>query len=86
MSVDPQLPIWFEASGVLITVAIMGLAIVALITLVKTSDLTGIQRLVWVSAIIFLPVVGPILWLTTRGILRRLNPAGQSGETTPGGA
>jgi uncharacterized membrane protein YhdT len=82
MSSDPHLPIWFEASGVLITVAVIVLAVAALIVLVKTGGLTDIQRLVWALAIIFLPIVGPVLWLVTRTIIRR----GPSSETNHNGA
>jgi hypothetical protein len=86
MSSDPHLPIWFEASGVLTTVAMIVLAIAALILLVRTGGLTGIQRLVWTLAIIFLPVAGPILWLVTRAITRRGILGDPSSETNHNGA
>jgi len=81
-----HLPMWFDASGVLIAVAMIVLAVAALIVLVRTGGLTGIQRLVWALAIIFLPVVGPILWLVTRAIIRRGILGDPSSETNHNGA
>jgi len=76
VNADPNIPIWFESLGVVLAIAIIALAVAALVVLARTKGLSSIQRLVWALAVIFVPVVGPILWLLTRPSIRRSNYPG----------
>ena len=44
-------------------VLVIGLSVYALVDCLQTPNPKALPKLVWVAIILFLPVVGPVLWL-----------------------
>jgi hypothetical protein len=74
-SVEPVVPFGFEIGGALVAVVWLALLIGALIGVVRSQALSGAQRVLWIAAILLLPLVGAlawwVLWLVGRSAARR---------------
>ena len=44
-------------------VLVIGLSVYALVDCLQTPNPKALPKLVWIAIILFLPVVGPVLWL-----------------------
>jgi hypothetical protein len=62
------IPPFFEIVGFAIGVAMAAFALVAIVSIARTQSVTPVQRVVWVLAVVFVPVVGAIVWLATSAI------------------
>lgn len=61
---NPLLPAGYDIAWSAALVAVIGLAVVALISLAGTArHLTSRQALVWVLLVLFVPALGPVAWL-----------------------
>lgn len=70
---NPLLPAAYDIAWSVIFALVMVLAIVALIVLIRSAGrLRAGTAVIWALLILFVPVVGPILWLTAG---RRMTPA-----------
>jgi Phospholipase_D-nuclease N-terminal len=64
-TVNPMLPVGFDIAWSTIVVLVIVLAVVALISLARTANrLTPTEALIWTLVTIFVPVVGPVAWLS----------------------
>lgn len=75
MNNGPVIPLGFEVIGTTFVIVYAALTIAALVTLAKSSKISSGQRIVWIVAVILLPLVGAAVWLATyfieRSTLRR---------------
>jgi hypothetical protein len=70
---NPLIPAGYDIVWAVIAVLILALTITALFTLARSAGrLSPTQALVWTLVVLFLPLVGPLTWLT---IGRRAAPA-----------
>ena len=74
MTTDPQIPLWFDALGLLLPFAMLALLVAALITLVRATGLSSGQRVAWAVALVVVPIMGPAVWLISRAITRHARP------------
>ena len=64
-SIHPLLPAGYDIAWTAISVLLIALVIVALVSLAQSAKrLTSWQALIWTLVTIFVPVVGPIAWLS----------------------
>jgi len=62
---NPLVPAGFDIAGSVIAVLVIALTIVALVVLARSARrLTSVQALVWTLVVLFVPLVGPVVWLT----------------------
>ena len=70
---NPLIPGGYDIAWSVITVLVIALTVVALVVLARSARrLTSVQALVWTLVVLFVPLVGPAVWLT---IGRRAVPA-----------
>lgn len=61
---NPLLPAAYDIAWSLIAVVLVGLAVVALVSIARAAKrLTSGQALIWVLLVLFVPVAGPVAWL-----------------------
>jgi Phospholipase_D-nuclease N-terminal len=64
-SVNPLFPVGYDIAWSTIVVLVVALAVVALVSLARTaSRLTSMEALIWTLVTIFVPLVGPVAWLS----------------------
>jgi uncharacterized membrane protein YhaH (DUF805 family) len=64
-SINPLLPAGYDIAWTIISILLIALVIVALVSIARTAKrLTSAQALIWTLVTIFVPVVGPIAWLS----------------------
>ena len=64
-SINPLLPAGYDIAWTIISILLIALVIVALVSIARTAKrLTSTQALIWTLVTIFVPVVGPIAWLS----------------------
>jgi len=64
-SANPLVPAGFDIAWVAVSVLLVVLLVVALVSIARTANrLTSFQALIWSLVAIFVPVVGPIAWLS----------------------
>jgi Zn-dependent protease with chaperone function len=68
---NPVLPVSFELLAIVPLVLWAALLVAALLTIAKSTQLTGAQRVLWTIAVIVLPVAGSAAWLISYWIERR---------------
>jgi membrane protein DedA with SNARE-associated domain len=68
---DPVVPVSFELLAFIPLVLWAALLVTALITIAKSAQLTGAQRVLWTIAVIVIPVAGSAAWLVSYWIERR---------------
>jgi membrane protein DedA with SNARE-associated domain len=68
---DPVVPVSFELLAFIPLVLWAALLITALLTIAKSAQLTGAQRVLWTIAVIVIPVAGSAAWLVSYWIERR---------------
>ncbi len=62
---NPLIPAGYDIAWSVVTIVMVGLAIAALVVLARSAGrLTTPQALGWTLVILFVPVVGPLAWLT----------------------
>ncbi|GLK15601.1 PLDc N-terminal domain-containing protein [Herbiconiux flava] len=61
-SVEPVVPLGFEIGGALVAVVWLTLLVGALIGVVRSQTLSGAQRVLWMAAVLLLPLVGALAW------------------------
>jgi hypothetical protein len=72
-SANPLVPTGYDIAWTAVSVLLVVLLVVALVSIARAANrLTSFQALIWVLVAIFMPVVGPIAWLS---IGRRPVPA-----------
>jgi hypothetical protein len=72
-SANPLVPAGYDIAWAAVSVLMVALLVVALVSIARAANrLTSFQALIWVLVAIFVPVVGPIAWLS---IGRRSVPA-----------
>ena len=75
-AINPLIPAGYDIAWWVIAVLLLALTVVALVTLARSAGrLSPTQALVWTLIVLFVPLVGPIAWLT---IGRRATPAHRS--------
>ncbi|MCM3697541.1 PLDc N-terminal domain-containing protein [Microbacterium oleivorans] len=76
MIVNPLLPSLYDVVWSLVALIVIGLAVVALVSLARSArGLTSVQALAWAIVILFVPVLGPVAWLA---VGRRAGLAGRN--------
>lgn len=66
MESNPLVPATYDVVMTLVPLVILGIMVVALVSVSRMSKhLTLSQLGVWMLLVIFVPVIGPIVWLTT---------------------
>ena len=64
-SVNPLLPVGYDTAWTAILVLQIALVMVALVSIARSARrLTSTQALIWTLVAIFVPVVGPLAWLS----------------------
>ena len=64
-SINPLLPAGYDIAWTAISILLIALVIVALVSIARTAKrLTSTHALIWTLVTIFVPVVGPIAWLS----------------------
>ncbi len=64
-SINPLILVGYDIVWTLVSVLVIALVIVALVSIARTAKrLTSTQALVWALVTIFVPVVGPLAWLS----------------------
>ena len=62
---NPLIPAGYDVAWSVVTIVVVGVAIAALVVLARSAGrLTTPQALGWTLVILFVPVVGPLAWLT----------------------
>jgi uncharacterized membrane protein YhaH (DUF805 family) len=65
VSVNPIIPAGYDIAWTIVSILVIALVVVALVSLARTSKrLTVTQALIWALVTIFVPVVGPLAWLS----------------------
>lgn len=64
-SINPLLPARYDIAWAAIVMLLVALVVVALVSIAHTAQrLTSTQAMVWTLLAMFVPVVGPIAWLS----------------------
>ncbi|WP_447949185.1 PLD nuclease N-terminal domain-containing protein [Microbacterium aurum] len=62
---NPLIPAGYDIVWSVIAVVLLALMILALVSLARSAKrLNGTQGLVWTLVVIFVPVIGPLAWLS----------------------
>jgi len=62
---NPILPAGYDIAWTIVPFLVIALVVVALVSLARTAKrLTSMQALIWALVTIFVPVVGPLAWLS----------------------
>lgn len=73
---NPLIPAGYDIVWSAISVVVLALMILALVSLARSAKrLNGAQGLIWTLVIIFVPVIGPLAWLS---VGRRTDAAQQN--------
>lgn len=62
------IPWWLRVGGI----AAFGLIVAAFMVLIQTSH-TGGQKMAWAAVVLFLPIIGPLIYLISETIRHRRN-------------
>ena len=63
--INPLLPTGYDITWTAVSILLVALVLVALVSIAQTAKrLTSTQALIWTLVTIFVPVVGPIAWLS----------------------
>lgn len=61
-----QVETWFGPAPAILFLAVIAILVLlflaALVSILRTPGLGGIERLIWLIAILFLQVIGPLAW------------------------
>ena len=64
-SINPIIPVGYDIAWTMFSVLIIALVVVALVSMARTAKrLTSAQAMIWALVTIFVPVVGPLVWLS----------------------
>ncbi|TDW29874.1 PLDc N-terminal domain-containing protein [Cryobacterium psychrophilum] len=64
-SINPIIPVGYDIAWTMVSVLVIALIVVALFSIARTAKrLTSTQALIWVLVTIFVPVLGPVAWLS----------------------
>ena len=80
-SVNPIIPVGYDIAWTMVSVLVIALVVVALVSMARIAQrLTAAQALVWALVTIFVPVVGPLAWLSAgrRSGLAQVQPSTDS--------
>lgn len=61
-AVNPLLPAWYDVVWTGATGLVIVFAIAALVSIGRAKDVTGWRALIWILAVLCLPVAGATLW------------------------
>lgn len=59
---NPLIPSGYDVLWSLVALAVLSFALAAVVSIARTRDVTGFRALLWIVAVLALPVVGGILW------------------------
>jgi len=63
--INPIIPTGYDIAWTMVSLLVIALVVVALVSMARTAKrLTSTQALVWALVTIFVPVVGPLAWLS----------------------
>ena len=69
--IDPLIPTGLDVVFAIITVVATVLAVIALITLLRDRAVTSSAEILWTAVIVFVPLLGAVVWLQVRVSPRR---------------
>jgi hypothetical protein len=75
---NPIIPLWFDAVMWLTYALAVGLAIVSIVIVARARYIETIERIIWIVAIVFVPVLGPIAWFVFQAFRRGSDLRSQS--------
>lgn len=61
-AVNPLLPSWYDMVWSGIALAALAVSIIALVSIVRAKDVTGLRALLWIVVVLALPVIGAARW------------------------
>jgi len=67
--IPPIYDVFWVASSVVVPILVLGLAIIALVSISRTAHRSLTELFVWIAIVIFVPVFGPIGWLLVKNSL-----------------
>ena len=67
--IPPIYDVFWVASSVVVPIVVLGLAIIALVSISRTAHRSLTELFVWIAIVIFVPVFGPIGWLLVKNSL-----------------
>ena len=68
---NPLIPVWFDLAwrgfvlgALVLLVLALVLLVLALVQIARTSELSSTGRAIWVLIVLFVPIVGPVVWFS----------------------
>ena len=61
---NPLIPVWFDLAWSGFVLCALVLLVLALVQIARTSELSSTGRAIWVLIVLFVPIVGPVVWLS----------------------
>ena len=61
---NPLIPVWFDLAWSGFVLCALGLLVFALVQIARSSELSSTGRAIWVLIVLFVPIVGPVVWFS----------------------
>ena len=61
---NPLIPVWFDLAWSGFVLCALVLLVLALVQIARTSELSSTGRAIWVLIVLFVPIVGPVVWFS----------------------
>ena len=61
---NPLIPVWFDLAWSGFVLCALVLLVLALLQIARTPELSSTGRAIWVLIVLFVPIVGPVVWLS----------------------
>ena len=61
---NPLIPVWFDLAWSGFVLCALVLLVLALVQIARTPELSSTGRAIWVLIVLFVPIVGPVVWFS----------------------
>lgn len=61
---NPLIPVWFDLAWSGFVLCALVLLVLALVQIAHTFELSSTGRAIWVLIVLFVPIVGPVVWFS----------------------
>ena len=61
---NPLIPVWFDLAWSGFVLCALVLLVLGLLQIAHTSELSPTGRAIWVLIVLFVPIVGPVVWFS----------------------
>ena len=61
---NPLIPVWFDLAWSGFVLCTLVLLVLALVQIARTPELSSTGRAIWMLIVLFVPIVGPVVWFS----------------------